>query len=140
LDRTGGLQLFILTILIYANRLGSFSEVALVLFLLSCQIQIQTQDFGIALEVFRRVACILGLIVANLMSTGLGFLKPERVTVSIGIFSPKRACDIGGFGDVRWMTRLKPSPFPLYGLVEASFSCSILRGAWKAAWTKAPPT
>lgn len=69
-----------------ANRLGNFSGVLLVIFSLimsnsNSQYQLWDRDwsfyFGVA------APCVLGLVIATAVSTGLWLLKPERVTVSI---------------------------------------------------------
>jgi predicted Na+-dependent transporter len=128
---------------LHANRLGNFAGVALVLF--SAFMSNSDKDSRLwdrDWKFFVGVAfpCVAGLIIANLMSTGLGLLKPERVTVSIeccyqnvGIATSVALAMFDGDDQAAAVA----VPF-YYGMVEAVILLVYCIGAWKAAWTKAP--
>lgn len=130
---------------VHANRLGNFAGIALVVFSAVVgsgggedgEKESRTWEFyvGVALP------CVLGLIVANIVTSFLNLAKPERVTASI------ECC----YQNVGIATSMALTMFqgdelaeamgvPLYyGLVEAvvlGIYCVI---AWKAGWTKSPP-
>mmetsp|Transcript_8399 Transcript_8399/g.23279 ORF Transcript_8399/g.23279 Transcript_8399/m.23279 type:complete len:366 (+) Transcript_8399:105-1202(+) len=125
------------------NQLGNFAGVSLVLFSAAMSnadkdARIYNREWqfyvGVALP------CILGLICANLMTTGLGLEKPERVTVSIeccyqnvGIATSVALKMFDG-GD---QAKAVAVPF-YYGSVEAVVLLIYCIGAWRAGWTKAP--
>eukprot|EP00538_Stauroneis_constricta_P002632 CAMPEP_0119562810 /NCGR_PEP_ID=MMETSP1352-20130426/21638_1 /TAXON_ID=265584 /ORGANISM="Stauroneis constricta, Strain CCMP1120" /LENGTH=274 /DNA_ID=CAMNT_0007611299 /DNA_START=347 /DNA_END=1168 /DNA_ORIENTATION=- len=128
---------------LHANRLGNFSGIGLVLFsaILSnsdSDMQIWDRDWKFFVSV--AAPCVLGLIVANLLTTGIALLRPERVTVSIecvyqnvGIATSVALTMFEG----EELAEAMGVPF-YYGFVEAvvlSIYCVI---AWKAGWTKAP--
>lgn len=69
-----------------ANRLGNFAGFALVIFSLimsnsNAEYQLWDRDWGFYLGV--AAPCVLGLVIANGITTGLWLLAPERMTVSI---------------------------------------------------------
>eukprot|EP00543_Licmophora_paradoxa_P005235 CAMPEP_0202453040 /NCGR_PEP_ID=MMETSP1360-20130828/11112_1 /ASSEMBLY_ACC=CAM_ASM_000848 /TAXON_ID=515479 /ORGANISM="Licmophora paradoxa, Strain CCMP2313" /LENGTH=217 /DNA_ID=CAMNT_0049072029 /DNA_START=77 /DNA_END=730 /DNA_ORIENTATION=+ len=125
------------------NMLGNISGIALVVFsvLLSgsddeAGLWSRSSTFYIGVA----APCVLGLIVANIITSQYQLRKPERVTVSI------ECCyqNVGIATSVA-LTMFKGNELaeamgvPLYyGMVEAlvlGIYCVI---AWKAGWTKAP--
>jgi predicted Na+-dependent transporter len=129
---------------LHANRLGNFAGVALVLF--SAFMSNSDEDSRIWDRDWRffvgvALPCLLGLLIANLMSTSFGLLKPERVTVSIeccyqnvGIATSVALSMFDGDE----LAEAVSVPF-YYGMVEAVMLGIYCICAWKAAWTKAPP-
>lgn len=127
----------------HANRLGNVSGIALVLFsavMSNSDSDSRLWDRDWKFFVGVALPCVLGLIIANLMSTGLGLLKPERVTVSIeccyqnvGIATSVALAMFNGDDQAEAVS----VPF-YYGMVEAVILLIYCIGAWKAAWTKAP--
>lgn len=92
--------------------------------------------FGVAMP------CVLALLLSNIMTTYAGLKKPERVTASI------ECCyQNGGIATSVALTMFKGNdlaeamgvPF-FYGVVEFLLIGMYCLGAWKAGWTKAPPT
>mmetsp|Transcript_23081 Transcript_23081/g.35370 ORF Transcript_23081/g.35370 Transcript_23081/m.35370 type:complete len:412 (+) Transcript_23081:170-1405(+) len=84
--------------------------------------------------------CILGLVVANLMTTYFKLKKPERVTVSVeccyqntGIAT---SVAIAMFSGDELAEAIGVPLF--YGIVEAAVLGCYCLGAWKNGWTKAP--
>jgi predicted Na+-dependent transporter len=128
---------------LHANRLGNFSGIALVLFsavMSNSDSDSRLWDRDWKFFVGVALPCIMGLVIANLMSTGLGLLKPERVTVSIeccyqnvGIATSVALAMFDGDDQAEAVS----VPF-YYGIVEAVILLIYCVGAWKAAWTKAP--
>lgn len=126
-----------------ANRLGNFAGVLLVIFSLimsnsNSEYQLWDRDwtfyFGVA------APCVLGLVIATAVSTGLWLLTPERVTVSIeccyqnvGIAMSIAAAIFDGDE----LAQAIGVPV-YYGFVEAVFVSIYCLWAWKAGWTKAP--
>lgn len=92
--------------------------------------------FGVAMP------CVVALLLSNIMTTYAGLKKPERVTASI------ECCyQNGGIATSVALTMFKGNdlaeamgvPF-FYGVVEFLLIGMYCLGAWKAGWTKAPPT
>eukprot|EP00549_Striatella_unipunctata_P015584 CAMPEP_0118679888 /NCGR_PEP_ID=MMETSP0800-20121206/4039_1 /TAXON_ID=210618 ORGANISM="Striatella unipunctata, Strain CCMP2910" /NCGR_SAMPLE_ID=MMETSP0800 /ASSEMBLY_ACC=CAM_ASM_000638 /LENGTH=381 /DNA_ID=CAMNT_0006575935 /DNA_START=140 /DNA_END=1285 /DNA_ORIENTATION=+ len=128
---------------VHANRLGNFAGIALVVF--SAVLSSSDEDsqmwerpwkfyFGVA------APCVFGLIIANLITTGLTLRKPERVTVSIeccyqnvGIATSVAMTMFDGDE----LAEAMGVPF-FYGTVEAAVLGLYCVAAWKAGWTKAP--
>jgi len=126
-----------------ANRLGNFAGIALVVF--SAYASSSDEDSALwsrdwTFYVGVSAPCVLGLLIANVVTTALQLKKPERVTVSIeccyqntGIATSVALTMFQG-GDLADALGV-----PLfYGLVEAvvlGIYCII---AWKCNWTKAP--
>jgi predicted Na+-dependent transporter len=128
---------------LHANRLGNFAGIALVLFsgFLSnsdSDQQIWDRDWRFFLGV--ALPCLLGLLIANLMTTGMALLRPERVTVSIecvyqnvGIATSVALTMFDGDD----LAEAMGVPF-YYGMVEMVVLSTYCIVAWKAGWTKAP--
>jgi len=128
---------------LHANRLGNTSGILLVIFsaVLSnsdADMQIWDRDWKFFVSV--AAPCVLGLVVANIITTGIALHRPERVTVSIecvyqnvGIATSVALTMFDG----EELAEAMGVPF-YYGVVEAvvlSLYCIV---AWKAGWTKAP--
>ena len=86
--------------------------------------------------------CVIALILSNIMTTMSGLKKPERVTSCIeccyqncGIATS--VCLSMFKGDE--LAEAMGVPF-FYGCVEFAVIGMYCIGAWKAGWTKAPPT
>ena len=126
-----------------SNRCGNFSGLALVVF--SATMSNTGGDAKLwehpwTYYVSVAAPCILGLIVANLLTTFVGLKKPERVTTSI------ECC----YQNVGIATSVALTMFegndlseamgvPLfYGLVEAVAVATYCIICWKCSWTKAP--
>lgn len=126
-----------------ANRLGNYAGIALVIF--SAVMSNSDADARVwdrEMEFFVGVAlpCVLGLLVANLITTVLTLLKPECVTVSIeccyqnvGIATTVALAMFNGENQARAVA----VPF-YYGLVESVILLVYCLGCWKSSWTKAP--
>mmetsp|Transcript_13431 Transcript_13431/g.29167 ORF Transcript_13431/g.29167 Transcript_13431/m.29167 type:complete len:447 (-) Transcript_13431:109-1449(-) len=126
-----------------ANACGNFAGLALVLF--SATMSNTGGDSKLwehPWTYYASVAapCILGLIIANLLTSFVQLAKPERVTVSI------ECCyqNVGIATSVA-LTMFEDNDLseamgvPLfYGLVEAFAVGVYCIGAWKCGWTKAP--
>ena len=92
--------------------------------------------FGVALPI------VVALFLSNVMTTYAGLKKPERVTSSIeccyqncGIATSVALSMFQGEDLAEAMC----VPF-LYGFMEFAVVGMYVIGAWKAGWTKAPPT
>mmetsp|Transcript_16517 Transcript_16517/g.27486 ORF Transcript_16517/g.27486 Transcript_16517/m.27486 type:complete len:456 (-) Transcript_16517:183-1550(-) len=126
-----------------SNRCGNFSGLALVVF--SAAMSNTGGDAKLwehpwTYYVSVAAPCILGLIVANILTTFVGLKKPERVTTSI------ECC----YQNVGIATSVALTMFegndlseamgvPLfYGLVEAVAVAIYCIICWKCGWTKAP--
>jgi predicted Na+-dependent transporter len=126
-----------------SNRCGNFSGLALVVF--SATMSNTGGDAKLwehpwTYYVSVAAPCILGLTVANLLTTIVGLKKPERVTTSI------ECC----YQNVGIATSVALTMFegndlseamgvPLfYGLVEAVAVAIYCIICWKCSWTKAP--
>lgn len=130
---------------IWANRLGSFAGISLVILsgIASSTIdgaEIWTRDakffFGVAMP------CLIALLISNLLTTYFNLKKPERVTSSIeccyqncGIATSVALSMFQGDN----LAEAMGVPF-VYGIVELVIISMYCVGAWKAGWTKAPPT
>lgn len=126
-----------------ANRIGNVCGISLVLFsaVLSNtegDSHMWDQDWTFYIGVC--APCVLGLIIANIITTILKLKKPERVTVSIecvyqnvGIATSVALTMFEGDE----LAAALSVPF-LYGLVEAVLLGVYCTVAWKAGWTKAP--
>jgi predicted Na+-dependent transporter len=128
---------------LHANRLGNVAGICLVVFSAvmsntdkDSQVWEREWQFyvGVALP------CVLGLVIANLISTGISLLKPERVTVSIeccyqntGIATSVAMSMFNGDDRAQAIS----VPF-YYGTVTALMVFVYCMGSWKAGWTKAP--
>ena len=126
-----------------SNRLGNFSGLALVVFSATMSntggdAKLWEHPWTYYLSV--AAPCILGLIVANLLTTFVGLKKPERVTTSI------ECCyqNVGIATSVA-LTMFEENDLseamgvPLfYGLVEAVAVAIYCIICWKCSWTKAP--
>jgi len=128
----------------YANKLGNFAGIALVVFSATMSnsgggdTKIWNRDWqfyvGVALP------CVAGLVISNVITTIFRLKRPERVTVSI------ECC----YQNVGIATSVALTMFegddlaeamgvPLYyGLVEAAILGVYCLIAWKCNWTKAP--
>ena len=102
--------------------------------------QIWDRDFKFFAGIF--IPILTALLISNLMTTYMGMKKPERVTSAIE--TCYQNCGIATSvalsmfqGDDR--ARAMGVPF-LYGMVEFIVIGTYCLGAWKAGWTKAPPT
>eukprot|EP00565_Helicotheca_tamesis_P003867 CAMPEP_0185726574 /NCGR_PEP_ID=MMETSP1171-20130828/2515_1 /TAXON_ID=374046 /ORGANISM="Helicotheca tamensis, Strain CCMP826" /LENGTH=549 /DNA_ID=CAMNT_0028394959 /DNA_START=171 /DNA_END=1820 /DNA_ORIENTATION=- len=126
-----------------ANKLGNIAGVALVAF--SAWISSSDQDaelWGRDWKFYLGVAapCVLGLVLANFLTSFFNLAYPERVSVSV------ECC----YQNVGIATSVAITMFdddalaeavgvPLYyGMVEAVILGIYCIGAWKAGWTKAP--
>ncbi len=126
-----------------ANRIGNIAGVFLVMcsFIMSnssknARVWNREATFywGVALP------CLVGLILANCLTTALSLWKPERVAVSVeccyqnvGIATSVALSMFQG-GDLAEAVAV---PF-YYGIVECILLFTYCIGAWKAGWTKAP--
>ena len=126
------------------NRIGNAAGICLVIFsaIMSntdadARIWNREWEFYVAVA----IPCIVGLVVANIITSLLGLVTPERVAVSIeccyqnvGIATSVALSMFDGEG------KAKASAVPFYyGSVEALCLLIYCVGAWKAGWTKAPP-
>mmetsp|Transcript_17625 Transcript_17625/g.27449 ORF Transcript_17625/g.27449 Transcript_17625/m.27449 type:complete len:361 (+) Transcript_17625:97-1179(+) len=128
---------------IFANKLGNISGILLVMFSMILTSSDSESDlWGREWVFYIGVAapCILGLLIANIVTTGFSLDKPERITISI------ECCyqNVGIATSVA-LTMFKDDELaealgvPLYyGMVEAFILSIYCVGAWKAGWTKAP--
>eukprot|EP00978_Attheya_sp_CCMP212_P033472 scaffold135161_cov49-Attheya_sp.AAC.2 len=128
-----------------ANKIGNFSGIALVIFSATMantggDVQIWERDWRFFLGV--STPCLLGLVIANVVTSCLSMKKPERITVSIeccyqnvGIATSVALTMFQGDD----LSEAMAVPL-LYGLVEAVILGIYCVGAWKMGWTKAPPT
>lgn len=128
----------------HANRLGNFAGVALVVFsavMSSSSENSRMWERPWKFYVGVSAPCVLGLLVANSLTSFLQLPKAERVTASI------ECC----YQNVGIATSVSLTMFRgddlaeamgvplLYGGVEAFVLGLYCVGAWKAGWTKAPP-
>lgn len=126
-----------------ANMLGNLAGISLVIFSFAMTSSDAEADLaGREWEFYVGVAapCVLGLAIANLMTSCFKLLKPERVTVSV------ECC----YQNVGIATSVALTMFrgddlaqalgvPIYyGIVEAGVLGVYCICAWKAGWTKAP--
>jgi len=84
--------------------------------------------------------CILGLIIATALSTGLDLLKPERVTVSVECCIQNCGIAISvslSMFEGNELARAMAVPF-YYGIVECVVITIFCLSMWKLGWTKAP--
>lgn len=125
------------------NQLGNFSGLILVGFSAvmsnaneEARIYQREWEFYVGVG----LPCIIGLIVANVMSTYMGMNKPERVTVAV------ESCyqNVGiatsvalSMFDNEYQAVAVAVPF-FYGTMEALVLLVYCIGAWKAGWTKCP--
>jgi len=131
---------------IYANWFGSFGGVGLVI-LSGVASNVGTDGngiwqrdakfyFGVALP------CIVALFLSNAMTTYSGLKKPERVTSCIECCYQN--CGIAtsvAFSMFQGQDRAEALGVPFfYGCVEFLVIGAYCVGAWKAGWTKAPPS
>jgi predicted Na+-dependent transporter len=126
-----------------ANRLGNLAGVLLVSF--SCIMSNTDKDARIwnrEATFYGGVAapCIIGLVLANIVTSSLSLCKAERVTVSIeccyqnvGIATSVALSMFRGDE----LAEAVAVPF-FYGFVEAMSLLTYCIGAWKMGWTKAP--
>lgn len=130
---------------IYANRFGSFAGVSLVL--LSGIVSNATDGDGIwerepKFYIGVAMPCIVALVLSTVMTTYLELKKPERVTSSIeccyqncGIATSVALSMFNG--EERALALGVPF---FYGVVEFLAIGVYSIWAWKAGWTKAPPS
>jgi predicted Na+-dependent transporter len=125
------------------NRLGNGAGLSLILFsgaLSNSNSETQLWDRDWKFFVAVAAPAVLGLILANVISTGASLLKPERVTVSIecvyqnvGIATSVALAMFDGDE----LAEAIGVPF-YYGCVEAIIISLYCLAAWKCGWTKAP--
>jgi len=125
------------------NQLGNFAGVCLVVFsaiMSNADADARVYDREWQFYVGVAIPCIAGLVIANLMTTGLGLEKPERLTVSIeccyqnvGIATSVALAMFDGNDQAKAVA----VPF-YYGSVEALVLLVYCIGAWKAGWSKCP--
>mmetsp|Transcript_25181 Transcript_25181/g.35483 ORF Transcript_25181/g.35483 Transcript_25181/m.35483 type:complete len:400 (-) Transcript_25181:267-1466(-) len=129
---------------LFANKLGNFAGICLVIFSAT-----MTNTGGDDTKIWERdwqfyvataLPCVLGLIVANLMTSGIQLRKPERVTTSVeccyqnvGIATSVALTMFNGDE----LSNAMGVPF-FYGVVEAAIIGAYCVVAWKLGWTKAP--
>lgn len=128
---------------LWFNRLGNFAGLALVLFSaivsnMDAEARIWNRQwhfyFGVGFP------CVGGMILANIITTLTGLLRPERVTVAV-------ECCIQNCGIAvslslslfqgEQLAKALAVPF-YYGIVECIVTTSYCLAAWKNGWTKAP--
>ena len=127
------------------NRVGNFAGLALVVFS-SVMSSSGGEDASKLWQhhwsyyVSIAAPCVLGLIMANVLTSFVQLEKPERVSVSIeccyqnvGIATSVALTMFDGND----LSEAMGVPV-LYGLVEALAVGTYCFGAWKAGWTKAP--
>lgn len=128
---------------LYSNRVGSLVGILLMVF--SALVSNSDEDNQIwernwRFYVATALPCVLGLAIANVVTTYIRLRHPERVTASI------ECCyqNVGIATSVA-MTMFEGDelavamgvPF-FYGIVEMVVLSIYCLGAWKAGWTKAP--
>jgi len=127
-----------------ANKIGNYAGIALVIFSFtmtntgSADTKIWSRDWDFYVGV--ALPCLIGLFIANVLTTLISLLKPERVTVSVeccyqnvGIATSVALTMFQGDE----LNEAMGVPF-FYGLVEAvvlGIYCVVM---WKLGWTKAP--
>mmetsp|Transcript_40026 Transcript_40026/g.93963 ORF Transcript_40026/g.93963 Transcript_40026/m.93963 type:complete len:363 (-) Transcript_40026:224-1312(-) len=135
-----------------ANRVGNFSGLALILFSVVMSRGASANDVETDIESIEgkgwkfyvgvAAPVVVSLALANVIVTLLQMKKPERVTIAIeccyqntGIATSVALTMFDGndTGDAMAVT-------VYYGIVEAVCIIIYCIGAWKAGWTKAPPT
>ncbi|KAL7541230.1 hypothetical protein ACHAXR_011248 [Thalassiosira sp. AJA248-18] len=128
---------------ILANKVGNYAGVSLVAYsALMSNTGGETQIWEHSWQFYVGVMlpCVVGLFVANILTTFLSLNKPERVTLSV------ECCyqNVGIATSVA-LTMFKGDELsqamavPLYyGLMEALILGIYCTFAWKAGWTKAP--
>ena len=126
-----------------ANRVGNFAGIALVLFsavLSNSHSESRLWDREWQFYAGVALPCLLGLVLANLLSVGLNLLRPETVTVVVecciqncGIATSLSVSLFNG----EQLARAIAVPF-YYGTVECVVVTIYCWVAWKSAWTKAP--
>jgi len=129
----------------HANWLGNISGILLVLFSFSISAFNSDKDARIwnrEIEFYAGVAlpCLMGLVLANLLTTALQLWHPERVTVSIECcYQNVGIATSVALSMFRGEDRAEAVAVPFfYGLMEAVFLLAYCVGAWKLEWTKAP--
>lgn len=125
------------------NRIGNASGICLIIFSfimsnLDTDDKLWNHDWSFYAGV--ATPCLLGLLISNVISTHLGLVHPERVTVSVeccyqnvGIAT---AVAISMF-DGEQQARAAAVPF-IYGMFEAVILFFYCTTMWKLGWTKAP--
>jgi len=130
---------------IHANRFGSFAGVSLVMLsgiasnsMDGAKIWERDAKFYVGVA----MPCVVALFISNILSTYSGLKKPERVTSCIeccyqncGIATSVALSMFKGDD----LAEAMGVPF-FYGIVEFLLIGTYCLGAWKAGWTKAPPT
>jgi predicted Na+-dependent transporter len=127
-----------------ANHLGNWAGIALIIFSAT-----MTNTGGEDTKIWERdwkfyvgttLPCLLGLIIANLVTSTIRLKKPERVTASVeccyqnvGIATSVALTMFEGDE----LSEAMGVPF-FYGVVEAVILGIYCIGAWKLGWTKAP--
>lgn len=128
---------------LFANKLGNLAGISLVVFsaLITStdkDAELWDRDWKFYLGVAS--PCVLGLVIANMMTSCFKLVKPERVTVSveccyqnIGIATSVAITMFEGD------EQAEAIGVPLfYGIVEAVVLGIYCIAAWKLDWTKAP--
>ena len=125
------------------NQLGNFAGLSLVLFsAIMSNAHSEARFYNREWQFYVGVAvpCILGLLIANVITTALHLNKPERVTVSIeccyqnvGIATSVALAMFNGYDQAKAVA----VPF-YYGMLEAGVLLVYCLVAWKAGWTKSP--
>lgn len=129
---------------ILSNKIGNFAGIALVIFsaTMSSTGGEESNLFDRTWKFYFGVAapCVIGLGIANIMTSCLHLKKPERVTVSVeccyqnvGIATSVALTMFDGDE----LTEAMGVPL-YYGLVEALVLGIYCIVAWKIGWTKAP--
>ena len=134
----------------WANRFGSISGVALVVFSALINALTENDENGSGNGLFEQnwefylgvsLPCVLGLILSNILSYIANLSHPERVTLSVeccyqnvGIAT---SVAVAMFDDKTQRAEALGVPL-LYGMVEAIVLSLYCLFAWKQGWTKAP--
>lgn len=86
--------------------------------------------------------CMIGMVLANLISRSFRLSFPEVVAISIECCYQNTAIGtsvaVTMFSDPTEQAQAVSVPL-VYGMVEAILICLYCIWAWKAGWTKAPP-
>ena len=125
-------------------QLGNYSGLTLVLFSIFMSNSEETRLWDRPWYFYLGVAlpCIIALIIGNIITSMISLPKPERVTISVetcyqnvGIATSVALTMFDGNDSSKAMC------VPVYyGILEAVLLGIYCLGAWKAGWTKAPPT
>jgi len=127
---------------LWTNRMGNVAGILLVCFSLivstvnGSRIWNQTPlfYFGVALP------CLLGLLVASIVTTLINLIKPHRVTVSVECCIQNTGIAVSVAltlfaGETLGMATAVPLYYGIVECIVVSLYCTV---AWKKGWTKAP--